>query len=267
MDRPNNLPEFTNPPLNEVVLGVQFDPCPTFTQIHAHAVWALFRGEFPKVQEQTLLEPQFETFGGGSLPGMNVKFGPPPLHSRLWFSAQDNSHLFQFQDDRLLLNWRSLSDKSEYPRYDVIAPKFKTYLADLVRFFDEELSHVLTVNQAEVTYVNLIPCSNFGEIDNWLSIFKLGTIHPEVVSASFSEVISKEDKGPLARLFCEVHTVMSTDDKKSLALRLALTFRGLPESNQLSDVMDFLNLGRVSIVNRFTELTTEQAHKTWGRIK
>jgi uncharacterized protein (TIGR04255 family) len=66
MRRPDHLPDFTDPPLDEVVLGVQFTPVPGYASVHSMKVWDLFRAEFPKVEELPALEPQFETFGGVS---------------------------------------------------------------------------------------------------------------------------------------------------------------------------------------------------------
>ena len=59
----NNLADFKAPPLNEVVMGIQFQPVPGYQQIRALEVWQLFREQFPVVQEQLPLNPQFETFG------------------------------------------------------------------------------------------------------------------------------------------------------------------------------------------------------------
>ena len=64
MIRPSHLPVFSNPPLDEVVLGIQFTPVSSYTSVHGNDVWALFREEFPLVQEHPALEPKFETFGG-----------------------------------------------------------------------------------------------------------------------------------------------------------------------------------------------------------
>src|SRR4051794_13517866 len=71
--RPETLPDFCTPPLNEVVVGVQFTPARGYQQIRAGEVWALFRSIFPKVEEFPALPPMFETFG---LPqAQHINFG------------------------------------------------------------------------------------------------------------------------------------------------------------------------------------------------
>ncbi len=53
--RPDHLPDFAEPPLDEVVLGVQFEPVSGYSAVYAKDIWELFRSEFPKVQEQPIL--------------------------------------------------------------------------------------------------------------------------------------------------------------------------------------------------------------------
>ena len=71
MKRPEHLPDFTDPPLDEVVIGVQFAPVPGYNSVHSMGIWELFQPEFPKVVEQPMIETQFETFGGS-----NIDAGP-----------------------------------------------------------------------------------------------------------------------------------------------------------------------------------------------
>src|SRR4051794_5656712 len=106
--RPTHLPDFRKPPLNEVVLGIQFNPVPGYSQIYAGEVWGLFRARFPQVQEMPALPPNFETFGipQGPQIGFNVLAGAS--HDRFWFLSPAGEQLIQFQMDRLLHNWRKV---------------------------------------------------------------------------------------------------------------------------------------------------------------
>ena len=74
MARPEHLPDFESPPLDELVLGVQFSPLPGYSAVFAKDVWGLFRQQFPRVEEKPALDPVFETFGGTSPPpGMQLR--------------------------------------------------------------------------------------------------------------------------------------------------------------------------------------------------
>ena len=59
--RPDHLPDFRKPPLNEVVLGVQFNEPAGYRLIRAFEVWSLFREVYPEVHEQPPLAPIVET--------------------------------------------------------------------------------------------------------------------------------------------------------------------------------------------------------------
>ena len=61
--RPTDLPDFTNPPVIEVLIDTQFETIPGYSPIYANEVWDLFRDAFPKFEEQRALPPSFETFG------------------------------------------------------------------------------------------------------------------------------------------------------------------------------------------------------------
>ena len=41
MNRPKDLPEYDNPPINEVVLGVQFSTPEGYRQIYADEIWKI----------------------------------------------------------------------------------------------------------------------------------------------------------------------------------------------------------------------------------
>ena len=105
--RPDDLPDFGKPPLNEVVLGVQFAPPSGYSQIRAGQVWELFKGKYPHTEEYMPLPPVFETFGPRVVAQANqLEFIDGPMHDRYWFLNDAHDELIQFQQDRLLHNWR-----------------------------------------------------------------------------------------------------------------------------------------------------------------
>ena len=107
MQRPERLPDFTDPPLDEVVLGVQFAPSLLYTSVCAIAIWELFKGEFPEVQEQPILEPQLELFGGVNFQsGPKVQLVPAPIGSRLWFLSSESSEVIHDREGKPLARLR-----------------------------------------------------------------------------------------------------------------------------------------------------------------
>lgn len=265
MKRPTHLPDFTNPPLDEVVLGVQFSHILGFSSVDAGGVWRLFKRDFPKVVEQPMLDPQFETFGGANLqPSFQFQVGPASLGSRLWFLSEEENSLLQFQPDRFLSNWRKGGNLRPYPRFEQISASFENGLKKLQTYSMREHSFTIDVNQAEVSYINIIPVKEFSEVGEWFRIWNGGTINLEAVNASFNEVI-RDDRGlPYARLSHMIQSVF-TLDRRQKAFNLSITFRGQPSGGDVGSAMAFLKTGREHIVKRFGEITTERAHEIWGR--
>lgn len=267
MQRPVHLPDFTDPPLVEVLLGVQFEPAPGITSVHMKDVWDLYRNQFPKIQEYSSLPPRFETFGGINLqPPVQIFPTIGGLGRRLWFLSADEDRLLQFQPDRFIANWRKHPSPTTYPRFESIAESYKSNLDALNSYFQKQFSYELRINQSELTYINYIPVEEFTDIGKWFSLWHNVVASIESLNAIFTEVIHDNTNKPFARLVHSIHTVYATGGTQK-AFNLSLVFRGKPENSNISSAMDFLVQARESIVKRFAEITTTDAHRAWGRTK
>lgn len=264
MQRPEHLPDFTDPPLAEVVLGVQFDRVPSYASVYAMEIWDPYKERFPKVLEQPILEPQFETFGG-----MNAQLGPTihfgtPVGSRIWFLSEDENHILQFQPDRFIANWRRQPNSQPYPRFESIATAFADNLRRLEEQFASRFAYKININQAEIGYINIIRVEDFSKAGDWFRMWNSNCLNIESLNTNFSEVIKDEADRPFARLRHDLQSVFSADGK-SKAYRLSLTYNGEPAGSDLSSAMEFIKGGREAIVQRFGEITTKKAHEIWGR--
>lgn len=270
VQRPEHLPDFDRPPLNEVVVGVQFAPAKGYGQVRAWEVWQLFRDDYPLVEEREALPPSFETFGppnaGVIVGGLNFVTGA--LHDRFWFLRESGDELLQFQQDRLLHNWRRVGDRSnEYPRFERMAERFANELKRLEEYFTSLSPQLLNINQCEISYVNNIEGESGASprpID-WLRYASFQGQEPENFTVAFREVIKGNDLRPVGRFTCECSSGISPLGKPILVL--ALTVRGTPNSGSREAALDFIQLGRNLIVQKFAELTTATAHAAWGRRK
>jgi len=269
--RPSNLPEFAAPPLHEVALSVQFSAPTAYLQINAGEVWRLFRDEYPRVEEYPPLPPAFETFGPNILgfASNQVAFVGGPLHDRYWFLREQGDELVQFQQDRLVHNWRKLEDGSNaYPRFDSMIEKFQSELEKLEEFFSSLAPQSLVINQCEAIYINhfqLDAGSDF-KLSDWLRFVKFEKKEPQNFSFAFRETLSDAESGqPRARLTCEVSEGLKQGNQRVVVM--SLTVRGAPRAPDRASAINFLKEAREVIVTRFTEFTTDTAHKKWGRIK
>ena len=264
MSRPADLPNYDNPPLTEVIVGVQYEPFEKFNAIMLGEIYSLFKPNFPEVEEKPWLPPKMETFGGVSAPPA-IQFGllPDPMAPRLWFLSRSKDHLLQFQKDRLLLNWTKRDSGDAYPHFDGILDTFVTCLGQLGKYYSSK-GHALRLSQAEVSYVNTIPVPSFSRLSEWLLVGS----PPEdpITSLRFAseEVMFDAKRRPTRRFYIEVDSAHAQegDDK---AYRLVLTVRGKPHADEQIGLADYLLAYRRKIVETFDRINTTQAKKEWGR--
>jgi uncharacterized protein (TIGR04255 family) len=145
---PPLLPEYENPPVDEVVCGVLFEPVKGFLLPHYGLLWEKFRPDYPHCQEVSPLMPIIETFD--DLPSPEVEFTEIPL-PRIWFLHNDG-RIIQVQRDRFLHNWRKLQPTDEYPRYHTVFHLFQSHLSTFQAFLLERKLGSLLPRQYEMTY-------------------------------------------------------------------------------------------------------------------
>ena len=268
VQRPEDLPDFNHPPLNEVVIGVQFSPPKGYSQVRAGEVWQLFRGDYPLVQERESLPPSFETFGlprpGQVVGGLNFVSGA--LHDRFWFMRESGDELIQFQQDRLLHNWRKVGDQTnEYPRFEKMMERFQAELQTLERYAANLSPQLLTINQCEISYINHIVDSRgtAPRPADWLRFATFEGQEPEDFSAAFREVIRDSSGRPVGRFACECSSAVNQSARPILVLNL--TVRGSPGNTSIDAALMFIQRARSVIVKKFADLTTTAAHQTWER--
>ena len=265
--RSEHLPDFLASPLIEVVLGVQFDPPKGYQQIHAGEVWQLFRAKYSNVQELPPLPPAFETFGRPSL-ASQLKFVTGATHDRFWFVRPDGDQLIQFQQDRLLHNWRKVEGTAnQYPRFPSMISAFREEIEALRQYLTKFTSEGLVINQCEVSYINHIAVAEGKRLiaSDWLRCGTFCSPDSEDFSIMFREITYSEDRKPQGRLTCEALTGIINEGQRMI--QLTLTNRGAPRSSDIASALEFLEQGHELIVNRFAEVTTKEAHKVWGRVK
>lgn len=267
------LPDFRDPPINEVVIGVQTDPIEKLTAPYLGLFWAGIRAEYPKTEEQPALEPVMERFGdrkpSGALPGFRIL--QKPETPRCWFISESDNELVQLQQDRLIHNWRKRQDGDRYPRYERIRESFRKEMELFRSFLEREQLGRFVPNQCEVTYINHVrPAEKVHStpeqvFTSWNRIS--GTFLPPPEDAQFAVrfMIPDQDGKPLGRLIVQVQSAFSRKDD-SPVYALTLTARGRPEGEGPEGVLRFLDRGHEWVVRAFTDLTSPEMHKTWGRV-
>jgi uncharacterized protein (TIGR04255 family) len=185
----------------------------------------------------------------------------------LQFATDDDYELIQFQGDRLLHNWRKLANHAnEYPRFDTIIGKFTGEIRRFEQFCSELQPQKLIIRQCELSYINHIRVAP-GQlrVGEWLKFISFGEQEPDDFAATFRRTITSGDGQPRGRLICESATNLDLSGEAFIAL--TLTVRGIPERPETDSALEFITRGREMIVRTFADITTESAHKAWGRTQ
>jgi len=245
-------------------MGVQFVPLAGYTVVAAQDIWNLFRDEFPGLEQQPPIPPQFEAFGGWSpQPSFSFQFNVQLPSPRLWFVSEDGNHLIQFQHDRLMLNWRRINGEGIYPRFENIVERFASHLVKLGDQIQSAFGQKLEISQSEVSYINVIRVESYAEVGRWIE--GAGALYgdSEIIASNSAKVLHRGGD-TMARMHNELHSAMS-GDMSHKAIRMALTVRGKPQTSEITSAIEFIRFGREAIVNEFAALTTKYAHEAWGR--
>lgn len=145
--------DFANPPVNEVAMGLEFQPLNGLSVgrlVELRNLWAPPYNE----QEDHPALPSIPL--EGEMPFIQFGSGMPPLALRLWGEDRVTGRLLQIQQDRLILNWRRLTPEMVYPRYDAMRHEFSLRWNQLLTAI---LSYGMSAPIpaiAEYTYVNSI---------------------------------------------------------------------------------------------------------------
>lgn len=274
-DRP--LPDFSRPPVAEVVLSVAFSPVEGLDLIHLGLLWSeVFSHRFPIVREQPRWEMPREQFGSGgflSAPSFEILPGIPT--PRVWLEDEGGKELIQIQRDWFGRNWRKREEADVYPRYPQLREPFQGDLRAFVEFVESKGLGKFVPEQCEVTYINhIVP----GKV--WQSHKELPQVlaladrpegeaflsDPEQMRVGASYLIAGEDAAnPVGRLHVTTEPAFRRTDESPM-LVLTLTARGLPLGEGVEGVMGFLDLGREWVVRGFADVTTPQMHEEWGRV-
>lgn len=269
------LPEFKKPPVTEVVLGVQFEQLDSLQTPQLGYIWNSYRDRFPQTEEQPPLEPMVEQFGArtGRRQGVRLMFSPAPTRPRLWFLNEDGTELVQVQHDRFVRNWRKRDDEQEYPRYRNLRQSFHEDFETFRGLVEREQWGAVEPNQCEVTYVNVIRAGegwqDHSELDKVLTVFASNYsddwLNNRLEEATVNlQFVLYNGEEPVGRLHVVANPVYHVPTNQP-AIRLTLTARGKPESEDIDGIMQFLDRGHEEIVRGFTSITTPAMHEVWER--
>jgi uncharacterized protein (TIGR04255 family) len=250
---------FELPPVGEVSFGLSFVPLTSFKIVHFGAFWDLIREDYPECDDK----PQ--VFDAPNAPISVTEWFPLP---RVWYLHRARNYLIQLQPNRIWFNWRRLTDAEEYPRFDALAPRFRSTVKQFVDFANNNNIGPVNPMAAELTYVNQVPA---GEV--WQEYSDVGNFM-EDVRWSGGRTLLPKPSGIAWRAEFQIGS-----DKLSVELKSGEEITGakrrmffleirastiLPVAGVL-DHFDWFNRANHLIVNAFCELTTKKAQNDYWK--
>jgi len=266
--RPAGLPDYDDPPVNEVVIGIQFEPT-TLTGAHVGLFWEEIRSEFPKASEQPVLEPRIEVLEP-------PHFSAPKFEltswrgSRHWLISADDVQLIQIQADRLFYNWRRGPHNAPYPHFEALQERFWNIAEKWSTFLIKE-EQKLRLTQWEVSYINHILTPDgkptlSDVLSCWSGQLDQALGGPADIGRIEAQRVLTANNSPWARMYVNITTAIRSDQNPLIAFEL--TVRGTPEGE---DMWETTRAGffeaRSRIVTAFDTLTTPRMHAIWGKRK
>jgi uncharacterized protein (TIGR04255 family) len=263
------LPDYENPPVIEVVYGLQFDSLglksPTIGLF-----WQSVRQDYPTFTENPPLKPIIEKYDQEKRVESQIEVMASPPLPRLWFMDRNENWLIQVQDDKFLHNWKKSKDTDVYPRFEIVSTKFFDAWNRFQGFCQSEGIPLPSINQLEVTYINHIAIK-----DVKLFVREASHIFPDMRWRDTHEFLPSPETlswktaflfpGRQGRLHVSMRHAIRKKNQEPVLL-LELTARGMPASKDNEGIRAWFIMAREWIVRGFTDLTDEHVQRErWGR--
>lgn len=265
---------FSAPPVNEVVFGVQFDRDVIDEVGILNRYLPTIQAEFPKIDKQPPLPPMQEDLDHPPSPGVaQVQFLQGPPSTRYWFISADETLLIQVQSDRFIFNWRQTERMADYPRYEALQPTFKRLFTNFLTHLSPE-GEAVVPSLCEITYINhikapgAVPPGTHGPLSEVLRALSPKPVSPALPPIEDTQLqqrflITDGEGTPSGRLYLSAVPAFRDPDATPIYV-VTLVARGRPSPQAPDGVVPFFDMGRELIVKGFKESTTPQMHERWG---
>jgi uncharacterized protein (TIGR04255 family) len=269
---PQAFPKFTNPPVVETVLGVQFAKLPGWTSGHGGWYWKRYLSdEWESAADAPPVQDQFELFGEErqwANPGLMLQLVDA---IRLQISNKGGDRMIQLQPSCFLYNWQK--QNTVYPSYQTMLTEFKTLFAAFLQFAAEAKLGEVVPNQWELTYVDHFPRGGLWETPaDWHRIVPglltdkaaLGGLPSESINAEWHYLIEPA-RGRVHVSLKSGRTTAAQEDSEVLLMQT--TARGPIRQEPGWGLDEGLELGHNAVIAAFMEATSAEAHQAWGIVE
>jgi uncharacterized protein (TIGR04255 family) len=270
MDTLQKKLDFARPPVDEVVLSVQFERLNALLAPHLGEIWQEFKKDgFVHIKEQPPVVPTVEQFPN-----------PPKraqLHisntdlARIWFIHEDDNRLIQVQRDRFTFNWRKTESAPEYPGFSSIFEGFKGFYNRFKQVLEKQEIGSITPSQYELTYIDQLLRG-----DGWDTLDDIGKIYNLFVDSqqsdsfwSNAESMILRTSFPVPDLHGRLHLAIRSRVKmpeQRQTLQTDFTMRGFPGNTEHDAMIAWFKVARDRIREKFTSMFTGDIQtQVWER--
>lgn len=262
-------PIFSNPPVVETRLAVQFEPLGGFESAHFGLFWQECLGleNWLPLTDQPAANREFEQFGYSRLRPSQPQTGTGIVLPNVRFRRSDKMRTVQLQSDRFTYGWNR--EEGKRPSYAVARPEFDAAYQKFEAFCDERMSLKPELNLWQITYVNAIPQGTlWGRLTDWHGV--LPGLFSDKSSASTSLEWATFDgtwyfalPNELGRVRVRVQKAVRgvSDD---VVLLVVLRAQGEIGPTRSPDWATGMSSGHEAITRLFCDLISARAKEEWG---
>lgn len=254
---------FENPPIDEIVCDIVFDPIVKLGTEHIGSLWERFKPDFHRIEDQSIMPPLFSL----SEEYLNSRQIPPL--PRIWFVHQNENEVIQMQYDRFIYNWRKRRRDDVYPGYAAVIGNFRKYLTHFEEFLTMEKLGGIVLKQYELVYTDLIFKS-----EGWETAADLEKVFSNFFSLKDQKVLSADIRNfhwlmefglpkDFGQLQLSIHLGQRLSDKREV---IKIEFKAI--SNQpYQPISDWFNVAHKTIFDIFINLVSEEIQDQYWRRK
>lgn len=262
-------PDFTNPPLTEVVCGVQFAPVVGWLTGHYGLFWDRIRAEYPHSEDHPPL-PRIKIEEFETPDELNVSLLPPLR--RVFFTTDPGNYLIQLQPTRFLHNWRKVTASDDYPRFPEAYSRFARQWSEFNTYLTDVQLPAPKVQAYELTYVNMMGSAGMKFPRDVWRFMNFYNKLPQTASGADPRVITLtlgwpfgEGAGQLAMTLKHGVKAAEPQGTPDEVLLVEFTARGTAEKGGAT-MNQWFSTAHHAIVYTFAALTTDESHAMWGRV-
>jgi uncharacterized protein (TIGR04255 family) len=245
--------EFSNPPLNEVICGIQYKTTTPYNFTLEYDFYNRVKEALPKVEKiMPIINSQQE---------FEASIGVP----RYFLKSNEEEKLIQLQAEKFFFNWRKLDSHAiPYPRFSTVYSEFNDYW----RTFSTDVlqDKNIAISNLELTYINSIDIQSSSEtITPLAKVFSFFHNTANILdSDEFNMTFGVPIDQCAGKMVCTLTKTSRKDNNKKILLFQISILGKLSEGISLEK---WFSNAHCIILEYFDKYTSEEAKNSWGMEK